>query len=156
MREMMTFIKKHREVIAYLFWGGMTTIVSWGSYSIFASLFHRQENIINIFGVKMSMVILLSNVLSWVCAFLFAFVTNKLWVFQSKSWKAEVCLPEFGKFFSARAFTGILEIIAVPLLVGLGLSQTIFGIEGMAAKVLVSVLVVLLNYVFSKLFIFKK
>lgn len=155
MRGIITFIKKYQEIIAYLFWGGMTTVVSWGSYSIFALLFREQESVINILGFKMSIVVLLSNVLSWICAFLFAFVTNKLWVFQSKSWKAEVFFPEFGKFFSARAFTGILEILAVPLLVSFGMSQTIFGIEGMAAKVLVSILVVLLNYVFSKLFIFK-
>lgn len=64
-------------------------------------------------------------------------------------------IPEFGKFFSARAATGIMEIAAVPFLVGIGLNQTIFGIEGMVAKVLVSVLVVLLNYVFGKLFVFK-
>lgn len=149
-------IKKYQEIIAFLFWGVMTTVVSWGSYSIFTLVFREQGRIINILDLKMSMVVLLSNVLSWICAFLFAFVTNKLWVFQSKSWRAEIFLPEFGKFFSARAFTGILEILAVPLLVGLGMSQTIFGIEGMAAKVLVSILVVLLNYVFSKLFIFKK
>lgn len=149
-------IKKYQEIIAFLFWGVMTTVVSWGSYSIFTLLFREQGRIINILDLKMSMVVLLSNVLSWICAILFAFVTNKLWVFQSKSWKAEVFLPEFGKFFSARAFTGIFEIVGVPLLVGLGMSQTIFGIEGMAAKVLVSILVVLLNYVFSKLFIFKK
>jgi len=155
MDKIMILVKKYREIIAYLFWGVMTTIVSWGSYSIFALLFQKYDKMICLLTLNISMVVLLSNVLSWICAFLFAFVTNKLWVFESKSWKAEVCLPEFGKFFSARAFTGILEIFAVPLLVSLGLSQTIFGIEGMAAKVLVSILVVLLNYVFSKLFIFK-
>ncbi len=155
MDKIMILAKKYREIIAYLFWGVMTTIVSWGSYSIFALLFQKYDKMICLFTLNISMVVLLSNVLSWICAFLFAFVTNKLWVFESKSWKAEVWLPEFGKFFSARAFTGILEILAVPLLVGLGMSQTIFGIEGMAAKVLVSILVVLLNYVFSKLFIFK-
>lgn len=110
---------------------------------------------IELFGMEMSVVVLVSNILSWVCAFLFAFVTNKLWVFKSKSWKAEVCLPEFGKFFSARALTGVMEIVLVPLMVSLGLDQTIFGIEGMVAKVIVSVAVVILNYVFSKLFIFK-
>lgn len=156
MSRMIALIKKYQEIIAFLFWGVMTTIVSWGSYSIFTLLFREQGRIINILDLKMSMVVLLSNVLSWICAILFAFVTNKLWVFQSKSWKAEVFLPEFGKFCSARAFTGIFEIVGVPLLVGLGMSQTIFGIEGMAAKVLVSILVVLLNYVFSKLFVFKK
>lgn len=155
MEKIIAFIKKYQEIISYLFWGGMTTIVSWGSYSLFAILFKDQISMIRLFGLEMSVVVLVSNILSWVCAFLFAFVANKLWVFESKSWKAEVCLPEFGKFFSARALTGVLEIVLVPLLVSLGLDQTIFDIEGMVAKVVVSVAVVILNYVFSKLFIFK-
>lgn len=155
MEKITALIKKYQEIISYLFWGGMTTIVSWGSYSLFAVLFKNQINMIELFGMEMSVVVLVSNILSWVCAFLFAFVANKLWVFKSKSWKAEVCLPEFGKFFSARALTGVMEIVLVPLMVSLGLDQTIFGIEGMVAKVIVSVAVVILNYVFSKLFIFK-
>lgn len=149
-------LRKYREVISYLFWGVMTTIVSWGSYSLFALLFKKQIDVVQLFGIEMSIVVLVSNILSWICAFLFAFITNKLWVFESKSWKADVCLPEISKFFSARALTGLLEIVAVPLLVGLGLNQTILGVEGMAAKVMVSVAVVVLNYIFSKLFIFKK
>ena len=155
MEKITALIKKYREIILYLFWGGMTTVVSWGSYSLFAILFKNQINVVRFVDMEISIVVLISNILSWVCAFLFAFITNKLWVFESKSWKADVCLPEFGKFLSARALTGILEIVLVPLLVSVGLNQTIFGIEGMVAKIIVSVAVVILNYVFSKLFIFK-
>ena len=104
MEKITALIKKYQEIISYLFWGGMTTIVSWGSYSLFAVLFKNQISMIELFGMEMFVVVLVSNILSWVCAFLFAFVTNKLWVFKSKSWKAEVCLPEFGKFFSASLF----------------------------------------------------
>ncbi len=138
-------VKKHWEIVSYLFWGGMTTLVSWGSYSIFVSILGDKE-----WNVAVA------NVLSWICAVVFAYVTNKLWVFNSKSWSVKVILPELIKFLSARVVTGIFEIVSVPLLVELGLNQTIFGIDGMVAKVLVSVVVVLLNYVFSKLFIFKK
>lgn len=152
---MLELIKKYHEIISYLFWGVMTTVVSWGTYSIFALLFQGMESDIDLFDLKMSLVVLIANVLSWVLAILFAFVTNKIWVFQSKSWNRQIVLPEFGKFVSARAVTGVLEIVLVPLLVGIGLNQTILGIEGMAAKVIVSVLVVVLNYIFSKLFIFK-
>lgn len=155
MKVIINLLRKYQEVIAYLFWGVMTTIVSWGSYSLFALLFRGREKNIDILGLHMSIVVLISNILSWLCAFSFAFVTNKMWVFQSRSWKMKDWIPEFGKFFSARAATGIMEIAAVPFLVGIGLNQTIFGIEGMVAKVLVSVLVVLLNYVFGKLFVFK-
>lgn len=155
MKQILELLKKYREIISYLFWGVMTTIVSWGTYSLFAILFKGLNTEFSLFGLKISVVVLIANILSWVCAIVFAYVTNKLWVFNSKSWEIKVVLPELSKFISARLVTGVLEIILVPLLVGIGLSQTIFGIEGMAAKVFVSVLVVVLNYIFSKLFIFK-
>lgn len=155
MKRIKQLIKQYWEVIAYLFWGVMTTLVSWGSYSLFTFLFRNRNNVMDLFGIDMSVTVLVANVLSWICAITFAFVVNKLWVFQSKSWKRSVWLQELWKFLSARIVTGVLEIVAVPVLVGMGLDQTIFGVEGMVAKVLVSVAVVLLNYVFSKLFIFK-
>jgi len=155
MNKLKEFIVKYREIISYFFWGVMTTIVSWVSYSIFALIFQSQVSTIQLFHMQISMVVLIANILSWICAISFAFVVNKLWVFQSKSWKRNVWIPELWKFLSARIITGILEIVVVPLLVGVGLDQTIFGVEGMVAKVFVSVAVILLNYVFSKLFIFK-
>ena len=131
----------YKEAIDYLFWGGMTTVVSWGSYSLF---------------VLLGTGVFWGNVGSWVCAVTFAFVTNKLWVFQSKSWSGTVVFPELGKFLSSRVATGVFEMVAVPALVAIGLNQTIFGIDGMVSKVVVSVAVIVLNYVLSKLFVFKK
>ena len=131
----------YKEAIDYLFWGGMTTVVSWGSYSLFVLL-----------GAS----VFWGNVGSWICAVSFAFVTNKLWVFQSKSWAGSVLIPELGKFLSSRVATGVFEMVAVPALVALGLNHTIFGIDGMVSKVLVSVIVVILNYILSKLFVFKE
>jgi putative flippase GtrA len=64
-------------------------------------------------------------------------------------------IPEFLKFVTARLATGVMEIVGVPLLVYLGLDQKIAGIEGMAAKVLVSIVVIILNYVLSKLLVFR-
>lgn len=134
-------LKKYQEIISYLFWGVATTCVSWGSYSLFAK------------GLDTSIIV--ANILSWICAVLFAYLTNKLFVFHSYSWKPDYLFREFTLFLSARLGTGALEIIFVPLLVRLGLNQTIFGVKGAVSKVLVSFLVVILNYVFSKLFIFK-
>ncbi|MBQ4272840.1 MAG: GtrA family protein [Clostridia bacterium] len=134
----------YKEAIDYLFWGGMTTVVSWGSYSLFVLLLQGLDS-----------VVFWANVLSWVCAVLFAFITNKLWVFQSKSWAANILFPELTKFLSSRVATGIFEMIAVPALVAIGLNQTILGIDGMVSKILVSVVVVILNYILSKLFVFK-
>ena len=129
----------------YLIFGVLTTVVSWGSYSLFVLLLQGLDS-----------VVFWANILSWVCAVLFAFITNKLWVFQSKSWAGNVVFPELGKFLSSRVATGIFEMIAVPALVAIGLNQTIFGIDGMVSKVVVSVAVIVLNYVLSKLFVFKK
>ena len=131
----------YKEAIDYLFWGGMTTVVSWGSYSVF---------------VLLGTGVFWGNVGSWICAVSFAFVTNKLWVFQSKSWVGSVVFPELTKFLSSRVATGIFEMIAVPALVAIGLNQTILGIDGMVSKVIVSVAVIVLNYILSKLFVFKK
>ncbi|MBQ7089689.1 MAG: GtrA family protein, partial [Clostridia bacterium] len=102
--KIIALLKRYREVIAYLFWGGMTTLVSWGSYAAFALLLG---------GLPAAAASAVANVLSWVCAVVFAFVTNKLWVFQSKSWAAAVWLKEFGSFLSARVATGVLEIAGV-------------------------------------------
>ena len=134
----------YQEAVDYLFWGGMTTVVSWGSYSLFVLLLQGLDS-----------VVFWANILSWVCAVLFAFITNKLWVFQSKSWAAGILFPELTKFLSSRVATGVFEMIAVPTLVAIGLNQTIFGIDGMVSKILVSVVVVILNYILSKLFVFK-
>ena len=140
---------KYTEIINYLFWGVLTTVVSWGSFSLFSIIF-------NTFLKKTTLVVFLANLLSWVCATIFAFVTNKLWVFQSKSWSASVAVPELAKFVSSRMVTGGFELVAVPLLVKLGLNQTVFGIEGMLSKIIVSIVVVILNYLISKIFIFKQ
>ena len=148
-------LHKYREIISYLFWGVMTTLVNWISYSLFVK-FLQTSKVITILSFTVSLNIALANILSWFFAVSFAFVTNKIFVFQSRSWKSNIFWPELWKFFSARIVTGIIEIIAVPALVGFGLDQEIFGIAGSWAKVIVSVVVIILNYIFSKLFVFRK
>ena len=124
----------------YLVVGGMTTFVNWAIYALCVD----------------GLGITLSNGIAWVGAVAFAFVANKQLVFESKTWEAKLVLREGLLFVSGRIATGILEILLVPALVALGLNQRIFGITGMVSKVLVSVLVLTLNFVFSKLFIFKR
>lgn len=137
---MIELFKKYKEVILYLIFGVATTVVNWISYAA-----------CNKMGIGMNA----SNVIAWVLAVLFAYITNKIFVFESKSMKLEVLLPEIGKFVGARVVTGVIEIVGLPLLVYLGVRQTVFGVEGFLAKILVSVIVVILNYVFSKIFVFK-
>lgn len=130
------------EVIRYLIMGVLTTVVSWGTYAFFAKICGWS--------------ITVSNVLSWICAVVFAYLTNKVWVFHSYSWKIGFVLKEAALFVSARLITGVIEMAGVPLLVKLGMNQKVLGVKGMMAKVVVSVLVVVLNYVFSKLIIFRR
>ena len=135
-------IGSHAEVIFYLFWGVVTTIINWTTYSVCVKYFHAS--------------ISTANIIAWVLAILVAYVSNKIWVFKSKSWAPSAVIREFGVFLSARVFTGIIEVVGVPALVHLGLNQEIMGVKGAVSKVIVSVVVVILNYVFSKLFVFKK
>lgn len=138
----------NREVFMYLVFGVLTTVVSWASYALFIKILGGISNS----DVRISV----ANVLSWIAAVLFAFITNKLWVFDSKSWKPSVVIKELGMFVVARLATGCIEWFGVPLLVKIGVDQELFGTEGMVAKIIASVLVVIINYFFSKLLIFKK
>ena len=141
---------KYREIIMYLIFGVATTVVSWLSYAIFTKIIP----VISFWGITIETTTT-SNVLSWICAVLFAYITNKIWVFDSKSWRPSVAVKELGLFVASRVLSGIFEWFGLPLLIFLGVNQTIFGVEGMLAKVLISVIVVILNYIFSKLFVFK-
>lgn len=147
--------EKYKEIIMYLIFGVLTTVVSWVSYALFTFIIPD----FSLFGYEKCCTAT-SNVLSWICAVLFAFITNKLWVFNSKSFNANVLFKELWQFVSSRLATGVVEWVGQPLLVYIGLDQTVtvFGleIEDMVAKAVVSVIVVVLNYVFSKLFVFKK
>ncbi|MBQ2824645.1 MAG: GtrA family protein [Clostridia bacterium] len=139
---------KYKEIIMYLIFGVLTTVVSWGSYALFEMMFKAAI-------IDTEVLVAVANVLSWVAAVLFAYITNKLFVFDSKSFKPTVVFKEMGLFVGSRLISGAVEWVGVPLLVWIGLNQTIFGIEGMVAKVLVSVIVVILNYILSKLLVFK-
>ena len=137
---MIDFLKKHKEIIIYVIFGGLTTVVNWVTYSLFVSFCS----------------ITVSNVFAWIFAVVFAYITNKIFVFEQKSWKPSIAFFEFTKFVSSRVLTGVIEIVGVDILVYLGLNQTVLGVRGMVAKVTVSIVVVILNYVFSKLIVFNK
>lgn len=141
----MGFIKdmytKYREAVLYVICGGFTTLVSWASYALF---------------VWAGMELNLSNILSWICAVLFAFVVNKWIVFESKSTEGKTVAKELSLFFGARIFTGVLSWILFPILLWMGLNQTILGTEGLIAKIIVTIVEIALNWIFSKYMIFKK
>ena len=156
---MMNLLKKYREIIMYIIFGLLTTFVGWGSYVVVVNSFPIDNKDILVF---------VSNLLSWICGVVFAFVTNKLWVFNSKSWEKKLVIKEAVTFVSSRAITGVLEIFGVPLLAStgydgiffnivkaMGISMKLFYTEGIYSKMSVAVIVIILNYVFSKLFVFK-
>ncbi|EGG91719.1 hypothetical protein HMPREF0491_01965 [Lachnospiraceae oral taxon 107 str. F0167] len=130
------YIKKYESVLLYLIFGVLTTFVNIVVYYI---LFNH---------------VLLSNILSngiaWVAAVIFAFITNKIWVFKSKTLEIEQVIKELSAFFSARLSTGLLDMAI--MYVGVDLLK----VNSIYSKIISGVVVVILNYIFSKLFIFRK
>ncbi|MFB0920187.1 MAG: GtrA family protein [Oscillospiraceae bacterium] len=161
---------KYREIIMYCIFGVATTIISWAVYSAceiaFSQVRMTDPDAVNFFSwiiektgehtdVNTFIVMLLSGVISWIIAVAVAFVTNKLWVFDSKSWEKSLVRKEAWTFFGGRAATGILEVIAVPTIVSWGFNMKLFGVDGLPAKILVSVAIVILNYILSKFISFR-
>ena len=133
-----------REVFFYLFFGVMTTVVNLLTLAVFNRFVD----------------IMISNIIAWVAAVIFAYVTNKLFVFESKSWKPAVLVKEIPSFAGARVLTlGIEEVGLLVMIKWLHLDAalTVGPIGGeYIIKALLAVIVVILNYIFSKLLIFKK
>ena len=126
---------KYKEVISYLFFGVLTTAVDFLSYLLFTRVLSMGDE--------------LSNIIAQVVAIIIAFVTNKLFVFEDKTDSKEKLFGQFLKFVSLRTATLILNAALFRLL------AVALGIHDIIAKALVSVLVIILNYVFSKLIVFK-
>lgn len=134
---------KYKEIICYIFVGGITTLVRWGTTAIF-------EKILLPFNMDELVLSIVVTVLSLVVTILFAFPPNKLIVFESKSFAKGIIGKEFASFISARAAASLIELVGVPAITKL------FGISNLFATMMVSVVVLVANYLFSKLFIFKK
>ncbi len=134
---------KYKEIICYIFVGGITTLVRWGTTAIF-------EKILLPFNMDELVLSIVVTVLSLVVTILFAFPPNKLIVFESKSFAKGIIGKEFLSFISARAAASLIELVGVPAI------TKIFGISNLFATMMVSVVVLVANYIFSKLFIFKK
>ncbi len=144
---MIQLFKKHKEIIMYLIFGVATTVVNWIVYAVCTKAVGLSAE-----GVQG----MLSNGIAWVIAVLFAFFTNKWFVFESKTETKGLMLQEMARFFGARVFSGIFEILLPPALIFVGINQAFFGIEGGIAKAITSVVVIVLNYVLSKLVVFRK
>lgn len=166
MNQLKSLFMKYKEIISYLFFGVVTTLVNWVVYALMVrvlqvdlSAVESTDNVVfSLFSGssgKSLTLLVIANLIAWIASVLVAFVTNKLWVFASKIWRPGVVLRELWSFVASRLLTGLLEWFGIPALVMLGMKQSFLGIEGFWAKALVSVLVVVLNYIFSKFIIFK-
>ena len=129
-------IARYSDMITYLVFGVLTTIVN---YMVYIPLYNHMH-----FSATTS------NIIAWCAAVLFAYVTNKPFVFRSHDWSVQTVLPEFGRFVGCRIGSGALETAI------LFLSVDLLGWNGNIWKLLTSVLVVVLNYIASKLIVFKK
>ena len=127
---------KYKSIISYLFFGICTTIVNVISYQ-FCYEFLNISNVI-------------STCIAWVLAVVFAYITNKLWVFDSKSFERDILIKEIISFFSCRFLTGILDVVIMYVAVD------VFGSKGLIWKIISNILVIILNYIASKLVIFRK
>ena len=125
-----------REVIFYILFGILTTIINITSFKILNSVFHVEEN--------------LSNIIAIILAVLTAYFTNRKIVFNSKAVTFKEKLFEFLRFISARIFTMIIEASGFYLLFN------IIGINKDISKIGITILVIILNFFFSKFFAFKK
>ncbi len=136
MNSLLNIYTKYKEVILYLVFGVLTTIVSFVSYYFCSDILQIHY--------------LISNIISWVLAVAFAYVTNRIWVFESKSDSLNEVLKEMFAFVNCRLLSGVIDMGVMFLLVDA------LKINDLYAKLFTQVIVVVLNYIFSKLIIFKK
>lgn len=127
---------KHWDIVSYLFFGVLTTVVN---YLVYLPMY-------NLLGISAAV----CNVAAWVAAVAFAYLTNKPFVFKSHDWSAKTVLPELGKFVGCRVASGAMETAIIFVTVD------VLGWNGNIWKIVTSVLVVILNYVASKLLVFRK
>ena len=131
-----TLIEKHWDIVSYLFFGVCTTIVN---YLVYIPCY-------NLLGMSASV----SNMVAWVVAVAFAYLTNKPFVFKSNDWSAATVVPELTKFVGCRIGSGVAETIVLFLAVDL------LGWNGNIWKLVTQVMVTVMNYVASKLVVFRK
>ncbi len=126
----------NKETVRYLIFGVLTTIVNLATFNFCDKWLHFSTA--------------LSTTLAWITGVLFAYVTNKLFVFESKTDSAKALIKEASLFFGARFLTYIIDLVCMIVMVDW------LHWSGGLSKILDNIIVLVLNYVFSKLFIFTK
>lgn len=136
-------LKKYREQVLYLIFGGLTTVVDWGicfvGYRVFRSLIAGYPGVIHAI-----------DTVAWIAAVLFAFFTNRVWVFRSGKKGALPVLRELGTFAGGRVLTLLMQEAII------GVFVTWQGLNEYVFKIVAAVFVVIANYFISKLVVFRK
>ena len=135
MNTIISLIKKYKDVIAYLFFGVCTTLVNVIVYYIAAHPLHLN--------------VMVSTIIAWIAAVLFAYLTNRKWVFNSQASTKMEILKEITSFFGCRLATGVVDWLCMYVFVD------IIGLNDVIIKFAANVLVIILNYTASKLIIFR-
>ena len=136
LQKIRNLIQKYWDILSYLFFGVLTTVVNYLVYLPCYNLLHLSASV--------------SNVIAWVAAVAFAYLTNKPFVFKSYDWSRKTVGPELAKFVGCRVGSGLIETAIIFVTVDL------LQFNGNIWKLLTSVLVVIINYVGSKLLVFRK
>ena len=135
---------KHREILVYLIVGGLTTVVSWAAKFLWNFLFYAGTS---------SPTVLQNTILSVVenaAGIAFAYPTNRRWVFHSEAVTARDKMKELVSFFACRLFTGLVDWACMYVFVDL------LHFNDLVIKILANVVVIILNYIGSKFFVFSK
>lgn len=140
MNKLINIYKKYQEIINYLIVGILTTLVSIFTYFIFSLILDINNNIL----------FMLANILSWICAVVFAYITNKKFVFNSTTSNRKEEIKVFSLFVSSRITTLLIELIFMFLTV------KVLLLNDKISKVIAQIIVIILNYIISKIFVFKK
>lgn len=130
------YYREHKEGMRYLVFGGLTTVVNIVVFELFYKLVLNSTTI--------------SNVVAWILAVIFAYFTNKYFVFFSKSEGKKDFLREIISFFGARVITLVIETIILKICIDY------MGFNTLLMKIISNIIVIILNFIFSKIFIFKK
>lgn len=145
MKKLIDLARSHREALSYLFFGALTTLVNIAVYGA---------------ATYLGMAVGWANALAWALSVAFAYYTNRRWVFESTAAGFKAVLREMSAFVACRLGTGLLDQAIMMLGVdGLGpklVAPEHLYIWGLALKIASNVIVIVLNYIFSKLIIFAK
>lgn len=135
MNKIKELIIKYEEIIKYIIFGVLTTLVNYVSYAMLTRIFDLE--------------IFISNLIAWLLSVIFAFITNKLIVFKSKELDIKVIAKEITSFFAARIFSLLLDMVILYIAVDL------MKMNDLIIKLISNIIVIIINYLFSKIFIFK-